>query len=174
MNAPVEIVSYDPSWPEIFAALRGRIASVLGPLARRTEHVGSTAVPGLAAKPVIDLDVVIATAADLPEVIARLGTLGYRHEGDLGIAGREAFASPAATSPHHLYVCPADSRELARHLAFRDYLRTRPGQARAYAELKQALAAQFVSDRDAYNRGKATFIEQALAAARTSGAVDNR
>jgi GrpB-like predicted nucleotidyltransferase (UPF0157 family) len=165
MNAPVEIADYDPGWPGNFAAIRDQVAAALGPLAQRIEHVGSTAVPGLPAKPVIDLDVVIATRADLPEVITRLAALGYRHEGDLGITGREAFASPAAAPVRHLYVCTADSRELARHLAFRDYLRTHPGQARAYAELKRSLAAQFRSDRDAYSRSKAAFIEQALTAA---------
>ncbi|HEY6497445.1 MAG TPA: GrpB family protein, partial [Trebonia sp.] len=136
MGAPVEIVDYDPRWPQTFASLRDRIAAAVGPLARRIEHVGSTAVPGLPAKPVIDLDVVIATPAEVPEVIARLGTLGYRHEGDLGITGREAFAGPIGGPAHHLYVCAADGRELARHLALRDYLRTHPEQARAYAELK--------------------------------------
>jgi GrpB-like predicted nucleotidyltransferase (UPF0157 family) len=76
-----------------------------------------------------------------------------------------AFTSPAAAPAHHLYVCAADSPELARHLAFRDYLRAYPGQARAYAELKRSLAEQFRTDRDAYSQGKTTFIEQALAAA---------
>lgn len=165
MNAPVEIADYDPRWPGTFAALRDRIAGAVGPLVQRIEHVGSTAVPFLAAKPIIDLDVVITTHADLAEVITRLGALGYQHEGDLGITGRDAFTSPAATPAHHLYVCTADSRELARHLAFRDYLRAHPAQARAYAELKRSLAARFRSDRDAYSRSKTTFIEQALATA---------
>jgi GrpB-like predicted nucleotidyltransferase (UPF0157 family) len=167
MSAPIEIVDYDPGWPAHFAALRDQIAGALGPLAQRIEHVGSTAVPGLPAKPIIDLDVVIPMRSDLPEVITRLGTLGYRHEGDLGIPGREAFASPVATPAHHLYVCAADSRELARHLTFRDYLRTHPGQARAYAELKRSLAEQFRFDRDAYSRNKSAFVEQALAWAAT-------
>jgi GrpB-like predicted nucleotidyltransferase (UPF0157 family) len=100
VNAPVEIVDYDPRWPETFASLRDQVAGVLGPFALRIEHVGSTSVPGLPAKPIIDLDVVIATQVDLPEVIGRLGTLGYQHEGDLGIPGREAFNAPAATPGH--------------------------------------------------------------------------
>ena len=162
MNALIEIADYDSCWPETFASLRDQVAAALGPLGKWIEHVGSTAVPGLPAKPVIDLDVVLATRADLPEVITRLGALGYLHEGDLGISGREAFTCPAGTPAHHLYVCTADSHELARHLAFRDYLRAHPGQACAYAELKRSLAAQFRSDRDAYSRGKAAFIEQAL------------
>ena len=102
MNAPVEIASYDPRWPKIFAELRDQIAGVLSPLAERIEHVGSTAVPGLPAKPVIDFDVVITTLAHLAEVITRLATFGYQHEGDLGITGREAFTSPAAAPSHHL------------------------------------------------------------------------
>jgi GrpB-like predicted nucleotidyltransferase (UPF0157 family) len=172
MSTLVEIADHDPAWPAAFAVIRDQIAAALGPLAQRIEHVGSTAVPGLPAKPVIDLDVVIATRADLPEVITRLASLGYRHEGDLGITGREAFASPAAAPARHLYVCTADSRELTRHLAFRDYLRTHSGQAHAYAELKRSLAAEFRSDRDAYNRSKAAFVEQALAAAARPG-TDN-
>jgi GrpB-like predicted nucleotidyltransferase (UPF0157 family) len=164
-RAVVEVVGYDARWPMAFAALRDNLAGVLGPLALRIEHVGSTAVPGLPAKSVIDIDVVIATREDLPRVIAGLRTLGYQHEGDLGIPGREAFASPAGTSAHHLYVCTADSPELARHITFRDYLRSNPGQASAYADLKRALARQFRTDRDAYSRGKTAFIERALAAA---------
>jgi GrpB-like predicted nucleotidyltransferase (UPF0157 family) len=173
VNAPVEVTAYDPRWPWVFAGLRDQVATTLGPLAQRIEHVGSTAVPGLAAKPIIDLDVVIAAPGDLPEVVTRLATLGYRHEGDLGIKGRDAFASPAAAPAHHLYVCPADSRELARHLAFRDYLRSRPEQARAYAELKRSLAARFRSDRDAYARGKTAFIKEALTAAARHRASDD-
>jgi GrpB-like predicted nucleotidyltransferase (UPF0157 family) len=165
LSAPVAIADYDPRWPETFAAVHSQLAGVLGPLAQRIEHVGSTAVPGLPAKPIIDLDVVIATPADLPEVIRRLHTIGYHHQGDLGIPGREAFTSPADAPAHHLYVCPADSPELARHLAFRDCLRTHPEQAHAYAELKRSLAERFRTDRDAYSHGKTSFIEQTLAAA---------
>jgi GrpB-like predicted nucleotidyltransferase (UPF0157 family) len=161
----MEIASYDSRWPQTFAALRDQVAEVLGLLATRIEHVGSTAVPGLPAKPIIDIDVVIASPAELPEVIARLATLGYHHEGDLGISGREAFTCPAAAPAHHLYVCAADSPELARHLAFRGFLRSHPSQARAYAEVKRSLAERFRTDRDACSRGKTTFIEQALAAA---------
>ena len=165
MSTPVEIASYDPRWPEVFAELRGQIAGALGPLAQRIEHVGSTAVPGLPAKPIIDIDVVIAATADLSAVISQLATLGYQHEGDFGITGREAFTTPASAPGHDLYVCAANSPELARHLVFRDYLRTHPGEAGAYAELKRSLAEQFRSDRDAYSQGKTTFINHVLAAA---------
>jgi len=87
---PVHIADYDPQWPVTFQQICGPITAALGPLAQRIEHVGSTAVPGLAAKPIIDLDVVIATRSDLPAVTARLRPLGYQPEGDLGVVGREA------------------------------------------------------------------------------------
>jgi GrpB-like predicted nucleotidyltransferase (UPF0157 family) len=162
MAAPIVIVNHDPRWPAVFAQLRDHIANALGPLATRIGHVGSTAVPGLAAKPIIDLDVVIATRDDLPAVIERLHPLGYRHEGDLGVPGREAFTTPPAAPPHHLYVCAADSTALAQHLALRDLLRAHPDTARAYGELKRSLARRFRNDQTAYTQAKTAFIEQAL------------
>ena len=168
MNAPVEIAAYDPCWPGIFTELRDQITSALGPLAHAIEHVGSTAIPGLAAKPIIDIDVVISSPADLPAVITKLRPLGYHPEGDLGVPGREAFTTPPGTPPHHLYVCVAGSAPLERHLALRDLLRARPDLTRAYAALKRSLADQYRNDRTAYTNGKTTFIEQALAAAAAS------
>jgi len=159
----IVIVTYDPHWPAIFAQLRDRIAAALGPLAIRIEHIGSTAVPNLAAKPIVDLDVVIANRDDLPAVIRRLQPLGYHHQGDLGVPGREAFTTPPGTYPHHLYVCAADSAALARHLAFRDLLRADPQTARAYSELKRCLAVQFRHDRAAYTDAKTAFTDAVLA-----------
>lgn len=98
---------------------------------------GSTAVPGLAAKPVIDLDVVIADRTDLSALIKRLRPLGYHHEGDLGVPGREAFTTPAGAPPHHLYVCAVGTPVLNRHLAFCDTLRANAELAQAYGDLKR-------------------------------------
>jgi len=117
------IQDYDPSWPQRFETLCAGIAAALGEMVSVIEHVGSTAVPGLAAKPIIDIDVVLRSATDLPQVIARLASLGYEHQGNLGIPGREAFRMPPRDWPHHLYVCPPDSQEYRRHLSFRDHLR---------------------------------------------------
>ncbi|MBI4310263.1 MAG: GrpB family protein [Chloroflexi bacterium] len=171
-SAPVIVVDYDPAWPAQFAELRRVIAAALGDLALAIEHVGSTAIPGLAAKPIIDLDVVIASSECLPEVVARLAALGYAHEGDLDVPGREAFARQDDRTPwdgtgrawpeHHLYVCPQDSAELARHLAFRDHLRAYPDAAAAYAALKRRLALRFRNDREAYTLGKSAFVEGVL------------
>src|ERR1700753_9922 len=88
---PIEIRDYDLSWPRLFEALAAGVLAGLGADALEVEHVGSTAVPVLAAKPIIDMDVVIATPGALPRVVAGLAALGYVQEGDLGIPGREAF-----------------------------------------------------------------------------------
>ena len=113
------------------------------------------------AKPIIDLDVVIASRTLLPEAIERLQEIGYRHEGDKGIPGRESFAINASP-PHHLYVCAVESRELRRHIAFRDYLRSHSDIAHDYAALKQDLVRRYGGDIDAYTNGKSSFIERVL------------
>lgn len=159
---PVVIEDYNPLWPAQFETLRARLATALNSLAMTIEHVGSTAVPGLAAKPIIDIDVLLRLRDDLPPAIAALGSIGYEHRGDLGITGREAFQAPASNFYHHLYVCPPDSPEFRRHIAFRDHLRTQPVAASAYANLKRELALRFRDDREAYNNAKREFVESVL------------
>ena len=133
-------------------------------------HIGSTAVPSLAAKPVIDLNLVLRSAGDLPAVIERLARLGYVHEGDLGIVGREAFATPPGYSrhDHHLYVCAPDWSGHADQVAFRDYLRAHRRTAIAYARLKRSLAATHGTNRSAYANAKSGFIEDVLRHARVA------
>jgi GrpB-like predicted nucleotidyltransferase (UPF0157 family) len=162
MANSVVVLDYDPDWPRRFELLRGRVTVALGGVVAAVEHVGSTAVVGLCAKPIIDMDVLLVTADALPEAIERLETLGYIHQGDLGIPEREAFFSPANEFPHHLYVCPPQSREFQRHLAFRDYLRSHAKEAKAYGDLKQALALKFAHDRAAYIAGKDAFVRALL------------
>jgi GrpB-like predicted nucleotidyltransferase (UPF0157 family) len=121
--------------------------------------VGSTAVPNLAAKPIIDIDVLLASETSLPDAIERLARIGYIHQGDLGILEREAFRAPDNELPHNLYVCPPRSVEFQRHIAFRDYLRAHPEDAKAYGDLKIALAKRFRDNRDAYIAGKDGFVK---------------
>ena len=162
MPAPIIVVDYDPQWPIQFARLRAPIADTLGDLAQAIEHVGSTSVPGLAAKPIIDIDVLLSTNDAMLDAIARLATLGYEHEGDLGIAGREAFRHAPNLPVHHLYVCTPDCGEYRRHIAFRDYLRRHREQAEAYGALKRRLAAQFLNDRAGYGVAKDAFVRAIL------------
>ena len=112
---------YDEQWKHDFLQIKAELTIALGQLAIEIEHVGSTSVQGLSAKPIIDIDVVIEDYSRLENVILALGKIGYRHEGDLGIAGREAFKYDGKEHlrKHHLYVCPKDSQELKRHIAFR-------------------------------------------------------
>jgi GrpB-like predicted nucleotidyltransferase (UPF0157 family) len=156
------VVDYDPAWPIIFQDLCAQVWSVLGDFAVAVEHMGSTSVPGLAAKPIIDISVVVRSAEHVSLAIERLATLGYVHRGNLGIEDREAFQNPVGLPSHHLYVCRAGSLGLLNPLALRDYLRTHPEAARAYGELKKSLAAKFPDDIDSYLDGKTDFILRIL------------
>jgi GrpB-like predicted nucleotidyltransferase (UPF0157 family) len=156
------VVEYDPAWPSLFEALAAPVRDAVGDLGAEVEHVGSTAVPGLAAKPVIDVDVVVRSPDDVPEAIERLRGLGYVHEGDLGIVGREAFLPPPGAVRHHLYVVVAGSAPHLEHIRFRDHLRAHPDAAAEYAELKRGLAQTHRADRDAYTAAKAGFVAATL------------
>ena len=166
MGKPVTVVPYDPRWPEEFGKIRAELEDALKPCSSlfrpRIEHVGSTSVPGLAAKPVIDLDLVIPSMEAFPAVKDALEAAGYRHEGDLGIPSREAFRYDGKPElmKHHLYVCPEDSPELRRHLTFRDRLRSRPDEAEEYGRIKTEAAARHPADMDAYIAEKSPFIEK--------------
>ena len=157
----VVVVAYNPDWPKQFEALCESIRGALCELAARIEHVGSTAVPGLAAKPVIDIDVVVSSG-DVVLAIERLTAIGYRHVGDLGIPNREVLKHRDAPVPHHLYVCPTHSEALANHLAVRDYLRCNTRAAHAYGELKRGLAARYSQDMDGYVEAKSQFLLEIL------------
>jgi GrpB-like predicted nucleotidyltransferase (UPF0157 family) len=175
MSEPVVIVDYDPGWPGRYEALRAPIAEALGDLAAEIVHLGSTSVPGLAAKPTIDIDVLLHSSEDLPEVIRRLARLGYVHEGDFGIAGREAFATPPGygAHDHHLYVCAPDWAGHGDQIAFRDYLRAHPKTALAYARLKRSLAHKHRTNRGAYAAAKAGFVAAVLQRARLAAGDDS-
>ncbi|MDF1522059.1 MAG: alpha/beta hydrolase fold domain-containing protein [Trueperaceae bacterium] len=158
----IEVVEADPAWAVRFEELRAMIAPALDGIALAIEHVGSTAVPGLAAKPIVDLDVVVADEATSVEAIARLERLGYRHVGDRGVPGREAFERPPGTPPHHLYVRRRAGVALENHLRLHDRPRADPERARAYGDLKRRLAEAHPDDIDAYVAGKTAFIADVL------------
>lgn len=160
---PIIVCAYDPTWPALFAHLATPIRYVLRDYtAIAIEHVGSTSVPGLAAKPVIDMDIVVQRPADIPGIITALAPLGYVHRGDLGIAGREAFSRPANTPAHNLYLGLASAPSIRNHLLLRDYLRQHPQAVLAYGQLKLQLASQYGDDIDAYVAGKSQFIADIL------------
>jgi GrpB-like predicted nucleotidyltransferase (UPF0157 family) len=159
----IVVEAYNPRWPEHFAAISAELWPAVSGLATSIEHVGSTSVPGLAAKPIIDIDIVIPDILQLPDTVRALEELGYEHRGNLGIEGREAFRrrTPPAI-PHNLYVCPSESDALRNHLILRDTLRSDPELRSQYSALKYELAAKFPNSIDAYVEGKSDFILKIL------------
>jgi GrpB-like predicted nucleotidyltransferase (UPF0157 family) len=166
VSAPVEIAPYDPAWPAAAAAEAEAILRACGDLLRRVEHIGSTAVPGLAAKPTLDLLGGVRTLADAAACIAPLSALGYAYvpEYEADLPERRYFRKgPAGARTHHLHVVALDGAFWSDHLRFRDHLRSDRSAADAYERLKRDLAARHRADRDAYTRAKTTFIAVVLA-----------
>jgi GrpB-like predicted nucleotidyltransferase (UPF0157 family) len=165
-RSPVLVADYDEQWPTLFEQIAQSVRRAVADLGADVEHVGSTSVPGLAAKPVIDIDVVVRSPDDVPTAVERLQSIGYVYQGDKGVKGREAFMWP--TGPErHLYVVVAESQPHADHIQFRDHLRRHPDVAEDYATLKRSLAQLHGGDRLAYTNAKAEFIANVLQAART-------
>ena len=166
---PIVVEQYNTDWPKAFEEIRAYLLPHIGDLIIDIHHVGSTSVPGLAAKPIIDFDIEIASMEVFGEIKNRLAKLGYRHEGDNGIEGREAFKREMLDDfmAYHMYVCPSDSAELMRHIKLRDYLRANPVAAGEYGALKLALAKKHGNDIDTYIDGKTAFIMECLDYARS-------
>jgi GrpB-like predicted nucleotidyltransferase (UPF0157 family) len=158
----IVVSDYDPQWPAAFEKIRDRIRPALAELAAQVEHVGSTSVPGLAAKPVLDIDVLLRNPSDLPEAIRRLARIGYEHEGEKGIPTRHAFRAHHPGPAHHLYVCTSRDAEFSRHLALRDFLRAHPSETAAYAHVKRDMAQRHPDDIDAYMAGKDACVKDLL------------
>ena len=161
-NKKIIVSPWQLEWQTCFSELSEGLWSQLEDLACAIEHVGSTSVPGLAAKPILDVDVVIPNRQVFEQVRAKLEEIGYFHRGDLGVSGREAFGYYGKTDlmRHHLYVLTQDSEELKRHLGFRDWLRTHPEDAAEYARVKTLAAERYPENIDAYIEAKSDFIQQ--------------
>jgi GrpB-like predicted nucleotidyltransferase (UPF0157 family) len=175
----IKVEDYNPKWAhgfnEIKQALLEHVSSDL-----RVEHVGSTSVPGLAAKPIIDIDIVVKHKGEVLDLIAKLEELGYIHQGDLGVPGREAFRRSITDVPllkehhskwmqHHLYVVLEDSLSFKNHMLLKDYLMAHEDAVEEYSELKKALAHKYPHDIDMYIQEKTPFIIRVLKA---SGLTD--
>jgi GrpB-like predicted nucleotidyltransferase (UPF0157 family) len=155
----LRIVDYDPDWPEMAAAEIDRVEAALGAVAVRVEHVGSTAVPGMAAKPIVDLQVAVAATRPTAPYVEPLEGLGYLFAPDPESPDFHFFGRPAERPrTHHLHVCEAGGDHELRHLALRDYLRARPGEATGYGEVKRELVAHRPGDRLAYIEGKSGYV----------------
>ena len=158
----VIVLPYDAAWKSAFEDIKREIQYALADLIIGIEHVGSTSVEGLSAKPCIDIDIIIQDYTSFDKIVKKLANIGYVHEGNLGIENREAFrySNKPHLMTHHLYVCPQNSKELHRHIAFRDFLRNNPEAARQYGQIKETAAQLFPDDIDQYMAYKSPCIAE--------------
>jgi GrpB-like predicted nucleotidyltransferase (UPF0157 family) len=163
---PIRIVAYDPNWPKLFNEQAKRVGAVLEPFATRpVEHIGSTAVPGLRAKPIIDMFVTLRSYDDGIEIATALRSIGWASapEPDDDELRRLSFCFPNVEyRTHHLHAIDHESQHWRAWLAFRDALRRDPAAAARYGSLKEQLAHEFADDRDAYRAGKGNFVNIVL------------
>lgn len=156
----VEVVAYDETWPGSFDTEADEIRNLLGNHCMAIHHIGSTAVRGLAAKPVIDMLAVVDEIEAAERSAKELQQLGYKEKGENGLPGRRYFEKGGNERTHHLHCYEKGSPEISRHLAFRDFLREHPQQAAAYGDLKLSLAAQYPLDIGRYIDGKQAMVQR--------------
>lgn len=158
----IEVVPYDPEWAEAFQAESKRIRAALGTNAVAVHHIGSTAIPGIHAKPVIDLLVEAQNLEATDGSRPAMASLGYESMGEFGIPGRRYFRKDDANGirTHQVHVFEIGSPQVARHLAFRDFMIAHPNDALRYSDLKRRLAKEHPFDPEAYMDGKDPFIQE--------------
>ena len=162
----IEVVEYSAEWPRVFEREEAAILSACLPWITEVHHIGSTSVPGLAAKPILDVLPVAVGPAEALEAVAPMTALGYRYRGENGIAGRLYFDRVVeGRTVVHVHMFPAGHPEVRRHLVFRDHLRVNPDVAREYERLKRELASRYRDDRRTYTDSKAAFITGVIDAA---------
>jgi len=163
IDKKITVVPYEKRWKEEFKKAYNFYSELLEGLDVSIEHVGSTSVEGLRAKPILDIDIIVPNSQVCLEVIEKLTSVGYEHTGNLGVEGREAFRYSEDNEyihwmKHHLYVCIEGSENLVNHLLLRNHLRNNKSAAEEYGKLKQELAEKYPNDIDAYVKGKTSFI----------------
>jgi GrpB-like predicted nucleotidyltransferase (UPF0157 family) len=167
MNDPILVAPYDPQWALTFERDRAQLQAALRDLNVQIEHIGSTSVVGLAAKPIIDIMIVTQNEADAIRCITPIVRLDFECRGEAEIPGRLFFRrTNPRTHNLHLYTTPANP-EVERHLLFRNYLRAHPEAVQQYAELKYALAEKYRNDLEAYTESKTEFVRGIEASARS-------
>lgn len=163
MSASIEVVPYRDHWPADYSREAERILPAFGGCLIELHHIGSTSVPGLSAKPIIDMLAIVSDVPLLDKQAAHFEALGYEVKGEFGLPGRRYFRrdDSSGVRTHHLHAfAPQSSTEIDRHLGFRDYLRAHPDIAQAYGKLKQQLAERCQGDMTCYSEGKTDFIRE--------------
>jgi GrpB-like predicted nucleotidyltransferase (UPF0157 family) len=162
------VVDYDPRWPALYEEEKSRVLTALGDRIAGIEHIGSTAVPGLCAKPILDILIGLRRLRDAKGCIPRLVAIGYEYvpEYEAALPERRYLRKGSRENrTHHIHMVERDSEFYRSHVLFRDHLRTHPEDARRYNALKRELAVRFASDREGYTEAKAPFIREILAKA---------
>jgi len=154
----VEVVPYDSAWSAMFSEEDARLRQALGEIILDVHHIGSTAIPGMWAKPTIDMVVVVRDIEEVDDHNESMSAIGYVAMGEYGIPGRRFFVKGVDRRTHHVHTFQTGSPEIARHILFRDFMIAHPLEAAEYANLKRGLAAHFKSDIDSYCQGKDSFI----------------
>ena len=161
MPQHITVLNYDPEWPLKYERERKAIAEILDGNGISIYHIGSTSVPGLAAKPIIDMMAVVRSLEKVDDARGKFSELGYECLGEFGIAGRRYFRKGGDERTHQIHIFQADDwNNIERHLAFRDYMRTHEKERAEYAKIKTALAQRFPYDIDGYCDGKDTFVRE--------------
>ena len=174
-SGAIAVVPYDRRWPAAFRHIRQSIRRALAEIAFEAHHIGSTAVPGLCAKPRIDIDVVLHSADAIAEAVDLLAKTDRAYHGDPYGVGMWTFSSRRGFSPgHRLYVCAPETPAHLKRILFRDYLRANPGTADAYAALKRQLVVQSDGNWRVYNEGKSAFGADVVERARSATADPDR
>jgi GrpB-like predicted nucleotidyltransferase (UPF0157 family) len=156
----IKLANHDPAWEQAYRAEAAHIFHILAPRLRSIYHIGSTAIEGIKAKPVIDLLVEVDDIQAIGAYQISMQRFGYIPKGEFGIPGRRFFIKgDDEHRTHHIHVFQSGHPEIARHLEFRDYLQVHPDEAQAYSNLKEELACKFSHDIDAYTNGKTAFIK---------------
>ncbi len=158
----IKMVSHDPQWRQQFQQEAEQIAFALGDIIVTVHHIGSTAIPNIYAKPILDILLVVHDLTALDGKQPLLVALGYEAHGEFGIPGRRYFRRDNAFGDrtHQIHAFAQGSPQIARHLAFRDYILNNPDTAQAYSDLKRELAAKYPNDSEAYMDGKDEFIQE--------------
>ncbi|MFJ7982670.1 GrpB family protein [Lysinibacillus xylanilyticus] len=155
----VEVSSYNENWIQMFTEEAEKLNLIFGNEIIDIYHIGSTSVPGLKAKPIIDIMPVVKDINKVNKYNLEMQEIGYEHKGEYGIVNRRYFRKGGDNRSHHVHIYQIGSYEIRRHLAFRDYLKSHPDEMKNYGELKEKLAQQFPNDIESYIKGKDYFVK---------------
>jgi GrpB-like predicted nucleotidyltransferase (UPF0157 family) len=167
-SGQLQLSPYEPNWPRLFLAEKEQLCASLQNHILDIQHIGSTSIPGMTAKPILDIGVAVSNFEEAIQCVPLLEQIGYKYKGENGIARRHYFVKGNPRT-HHLHMLEVTSEEWKSHLLFRDYLCDNAEVAQAYASLKQTLAMRFTNDRAAYQAGKEHFIRSVLEQANEEG-----